>query len=66
MMAMHDKIHDNREEVELKTITCTDKLRSGTSKAKKRVENIHSPQCTSLQINNISMVVGSVMGHLLL
>ena len=35
MMAMH-KMHDNREEVELKTITCTDKLRSGTIKARKK------------------------------
>ena len=35
MIAMH-KMDDNREEVELKTITCTDKLRSGTIKARKK------------------------------
>ena len=29
-------LHDNIEEVELKTITCTDKLRSGTIKARKK------------------------------
>ena len=34
MMAMHE-MHNNREEVELKTITCTDKLRSGTIEARK-------------------------------
>ena len=35
MMATQE-MHDNREEVELKTITCTDRLRSGTIKARKK------------------------------